>query len=214
MSKFADYPYANHTNNELQLMLDGTKPLAVFAVDNVKNKMTFTLSMAQSDQDFETHVASGFLHLDTMQLSEVREHDGVELVFDYYAYTLQGEEWRAKAYFELIRMMKHVHWCANLERLEGTLLGYTDEQNDYHIKKAFNGTCESSLISQVSSDLDEEPSETDLVIGRGEAPSFYDPDLEELKKCNQEYEDQKDREEIDQLIQNVVEQKERGERER
>ncbi|WP_162150932.1 hypothetical protein [Ahrensia sp. 13_GOM-1096m] len=139
------YPYIVHTNRELELMLKGTKPLSVFCVDNIQGKEQFTIEMAQSNQDFNSHVEAGTFFMDRMKLTETRQSDGVVFVSDYYAYTLVGERWRAPAYFELTRMLKQKRWCQNLERFEGTLLGYTEEQNNYHINQKYPDSCSQKM---------------------------------------------------------------------
>lgn len=50
------YPYLIHTNRELELMIAGKKPLAVFAHQRADG---FEKADALSNQDFARHVASG-----------------------------------------------------------------------------------------------------------------------------------------------------------
>jgi hypothetical protein len=49
-------------------------------------------------------------------------------------YALPGEEWRIDAYLQLWETFKKTGWTAEMEREEGTLLGYEDWQNDIHMK--------------------------------------------------------------------------------
>jgi hypothetical protein len=49
-------------------------------------------------------------------------------------YALAGEEWRIDAYLQLWETFKKTGWTAEMEREEGTLLGYEDWQNDIHMK--------------------------------------------------------------------------------
>ena len=127
-----DYPYIIHTNQELELMLKGVKPLAVFCVDNkIDDIDAFTKQEAQSNQDFESYVKNGQLHED-----HIRIFCDSAYIFDYYAYTLPNEKWRSTAYFVLMSMLhKENRWCDNMEYLSGTLLGYTQEQNNYHLTR-------------------------------------------------------------------------------
>ncbi len=118
-------------------MLSGKKPLAVFSVERIHG---FTKADALNGQDFDSQVKLGKLnsHLHTIDIKGKRE-DGetITSTVDYFAYTILGEEWRAPAYFMLVHSLHHLGWCKHLERLEGTLLGYSDKQNDYHIKQKY-----------------------------------------------------------------------------
>jgi hypothetical protein len=50
---------------------------------------------------------------------------------------LPGEQWRIDAYLLLWKAAEKSGWNEGFERLEGTLLGYEDWQNDYHIEHFF-----------------------------------------------------------------------------
>jgi hypothetical protein len=50
-------------------------------------------------------------------------------------YALPGEEWRIDAYLKLWETAKKTGWTEILEREEGTLLGYEDWQNDFHMAR-------------------------------------------------------------------------------
>ena len=139
---FKDYPYIIHTGRELELMLEGSKPLAVFSVDNIVGDEKFTLDMVQSGQEFSHYVEAGKLNLDQERI-DIRVGEA-SAVLDYYAYTLPNERWRAQAYFMLIRQLHRDGWCKNLERLSGSLLGYSDEENDYHISQTNIPNCKQS----------------------------------------------------------------------
>jgi hypothetical protein len=52
-------------------------------------------------------------------------------------YALPGEEWRIDAYLLLWKTAEKSGWNERFARLEGTLLGYEDWQNDYHIEHFF-----------------------------------------------------------------------------
>jgi hypothetical protein len=125
-----DAPYLVHTGYELPLMLDGVKPFAKFTVEYPVEPDDF-----QEDALFEPHVRSGLLINRVMdepfdrpiRSSGGRIYDGVRKVF----YARRGEEWRINAYILLWRQLDHGPWNETLERLDGALLGYTDEQNDW-----------------------------------------------------------------------------------
>lgn len=127
------YPYLIHTNRELELMIAGKKPLAVFTHERVDG---FEKSDALAEQDFSRLVANGTVseHVRTFQS---QRPDGSSVNIDHYFYTLKGEEWRVQAYCLLLNMLHNKGWCSHLEWLQGTLLGYTEEQNQYHLSRRF-----------------------------------------------------------------------------
>ena len=126
----ADYPYPLHTDRELEMMLAGTKPFAVFSHERVEG---FEKCDALAGQDFETYAQSGAMseHVRTIR------HTPSGTDIDYYFYALPGEEWRVEAYLMLLELLDRGAWCRQLEWLEGRLLGYTDEQNEYHLARAY-----------------------------------------------------------------------------
>jgi hypothetical protein len=50
-------------------------------------------------------------------------------------YALPGEEWRIDAFNLVWKQLDYGPWNDTLERLDGTLLGYSDEQNDWWIER-------------------------------------------------------------------------------
>ncbi len=125
-----DVPYLVHTGYELLLMLDGVKPFAKFTVEYPVEPDDF-----QEDALFEPHVQSGLLVKRVVdepfdkpiRSPSGRIYDGVRQVF----YARRGEEWRIDAYILLWRQLDHGPWNETLERLDGSLLGYTDKQNNW-----------------------------------------------------------------------------------
>ena len=144
MSKFDAYPYPIHTNRELELMLRGDKPLAVFQHERREGRTKpASRSALLSGQNFQIHVDSGAIteHFRTYPDCQIGDRT---VSVDYWLYTLPGEEWRAYAYsmlldilHEAIRNEKGASWSSDLEWLQGQLLGYTDEQNHYHISQDY-----------------------------------------------------------------------------
>jgi len=127
-----EVPYLIHTGYELALMLDGAKPFAMFTFEYPAGPDDF-----RDEVLFEPHVQSGLLVRITEDepferpicLRSGRVINGVRRVF----FARRGEEWRIDAYLLLWRQLEHSSWNETLERLSGTLLGYTDEQNDWWI---------------------------------------------------------------------------------
>ncbi len=122
-------PYLVHTNYELALMLDGVKPLAKFYLEYPSEPNEWL-----PEALFEPHVQSGVLVKRVMadepfdkpiRLLDGRMSDGVRQIF----YARRGEEWRIDAHLLVWRQLDYGPWNETLERLEGSLLGYTDEQN-------------------------------------------------------------------------------------
>lgn len=125
-----DLPYAIHTNRELRLMLAGRKPLAVF------NKFTGDDDFASNEYEkyFSPHVENGTIVRHA--IDETKPRDSTPSV-QYDMYALPGEEWRFKAYLLLKDVADKSGWNEALERMEGSLLGYTDAQNDAYIRMMY-----------------------------------------------------------------------------
>ena len=127
---FDDIPYLIHTNFELPLMLEGRKPLAVFQ-DGYPSEW-FDEFLAP----FAPFVASGQIicrTVDTPVPDLKQRRPDLEGLRDVY-FSLPGEEWRIDAYIDEITNGTG-DWNDDLERLQGSLLGYEDWQNDWWIEQ-------------------------------------------------------------------------------
>ena len=133
MHSNAPYPYALHTNRELEMMLAGAKPFAAFS--HMRGDGLEKLDML-SNQDFETHVANGTFS-EYMRTFPSHLPDGTPCNIDVYLYAAAGEEWRVEAYSLLLELLYRGAWCPQLEWLEGKLLGYTEEQNRFHLSRTY-----------------------------------------------------------------------------
>ncbi len=115
-------------------MLEGVKPFAKFSFSSPVHPDDFP-----EEALFEPHVRSGLLIkrvLDEPLEKPIhspsgRVYDGVRMVF----YACRGEEWRIDAFILLWRQLDHGPWNETLERLDGSLLGYTDAQNDWWLAR-------------------------------------------------------------------------------
>jgi len=122
---YNNIPYFIHTNFELPLMLEGRKPLAVFAESYPSPWFDEYLA------PFDPFVKEGRIVrqiVDTPMPHFKRVYpsfDGVRYVY----FALPGEEWRIEAY-RSIDAATPFEW----ERLQGSLLGYEDWQNDWWIE--------------------------------------------------------------------------------
>lgn len=125
-------PYLVHTGFELALMLDGRKPLAVF------NDRYPSVWFDELISRFDPYVADGRFvrRIIDHTLDETRlASDGVvvEMMREVYV-AARGEEWRIEAFLLLRQIAHKIGWNDTLERLEGSLLGYEDWQNDWWLK--------------------------------------------------------------------------------
>ena len=124
---FDDYSYEIHTNRELELMLAGCKPMAIF-YRGVGENFDET-----NGQPFRKYVESGQL---TRSVFYIQNANQKFRIF-YSIYTLAGEEWRAELYKQLKKSTQIGKWCQDMEIIEGTLLGYTIEENLEHVKSRY-----------------------------------------------------------------------------
>lgn len=130
-SRMDSLPYKVHTNRELFLMLRGTKPLAVF-FDVCSDRSDFGVIF--EERLFDPYVAEGRFIKRVQQGIRIR---GSDREFCRVLYALVGEEWRVDAYILMKRVAERTGWNEALERMEGSLLGYEDWQNDVFIERFF-----------------------------------------------------------------------------
>ena len=113
-------PYRVHGGRELDLMLKGLKPLSVFShVEKATNLASFL------SRYFEPLVGCGEL------LSSRIDGDGSTAPTLMFA--LPNEAWRFEAYRLMADTARATNWNDALERIEGSLLGYTFDQNNQWI---------------------------------------------------------------------------------
>lgn len=113
-------PYLIHDGYELPLLLDGRKKLARMVRDNPASRL-------EGEDRFDDYVAAGLLS------KEVSDDQHV-----YYA--ARGEEWRIPSMQMLLRTAsKAGGWNESFERMEGTLFGYSDAENDWWIDYGLQG---------------------------------------------------------------------------
>jgi hypothetical protein len=113
--------YQVHTNRELGMMLRGEKPLAVFN----DREGFFHPVLLRYLQMFDRYVhKQKLIKREHRTPIEVRGKRQVSLTIPY---ALPQEFWRID---EMIKLRDSLHeWTDEHERKEGTLLGYTEEQN-------------------------------------------------------------------------------------
>lgn len=118
-----DLPYQVHTNRELYMMLEGTKPFASFVGEYPPNPDVEEVP----DRLFDKYVKDDkFIK---REFIELRPH-GRALGLRRVLYSLPGESWRIDAYIVLLQTACKTGWNESLERMEGSLLGYEEWQID------------------------------------------------------------------------------------
>jgi hypothetical protein len=131
----AGLPTHSHTGRELELMLDGRKPLAMFyaGVGELPNEDLVP------EERFAPFVASGQFVRGEMT-EEGQHHAGVDrnVLVKYIFFAYKAEAWRIEAMKLLRRASGKSGWSETCERIEGSLLGYTDEENDAHCRGRFS----------------------------------------------------------------------------
>lgn len=118
----------SHTGRELALMLSGKKPLAVFCTEASELPREELIP----EEAFAPHVQSGRVLRHDFEVRSTTS-SGVSIDLRYVLYALPGEEAR----FQIMRTLKRaLHtgsgWNETCERVEGTPLGYSDEEIDAH----------------------------------------------------------------------------------
>lgn len=124
---YDEHPYLLHTNRELLLMLEGRKPFSAFVdEDGLSGKPSRFFPEAK----FDAFVAAGrFVKHEYFEPSEIDAEHQIRRVL----YAVPKEVWRINAYMLLIETSKSCGWSEGFERMEGSLLGYSSEENDIHI---------------------------------------------------------------------------------
>ncbi|WP_434034738.1 hypothetical protein [Cupriavidus sp. a3] len=125
--KVDEHPYLLHTNRELLLMLQGRKPLSVFTDDGPS---TDSVSSLFPEAKFDTHVETGRF----VKYAYAEPVDNGLRRVRWVFYALPEEAWRIKAYVLLFETSKRSGWNEGFERMQGSLLGYSEQENDINIE--------------------------------------------------------------------------------
>ncbi len=128
-----DLVAANHTNRELELRLKGSKPLAMF--------YAYTSDLPDErlipEEAFLTHINNGTFIRDAIVFDEYAQHTKCNVKLKYVFFALPEEAWRIKAMILIKQSFKKtLKWNPTLERIECSLLGYTDAEVDAWCNKA------------------------------------------------------------------------------
>lgn len=116
-----------HYGRELSLMLEGKKPLSAFSLyKDERGLVDF------GEHEFDKYVKDGNL---VKKEKEIHSRHGYAVV--YVLYALPDQKWRLNAYLNLMHFLQTRAWCSHLEWLQGSLLGYSDAENDAHIRAKY-----------------------------------------------------------------------------
>jgi hypothetical protein len=136
-----DLPYKIHTGRELALMLEGTKPLAWFSgqhppasdVEEIPERL-FDPFVEKGRFVKREYVMTAAYSGPALQTRGLRRR--------IVMYALPHQEWRINAMTLLIDSAAKCGWSEGFERVQGSLLGYEDWQNDIFIEKIYRPTNE------------------------------------------------------------------------
>jgi hypothetical protein len=115
-------------------MLEGRKPLAMFyaEVSELPNEELIP------EKAFGLHVTSGrFVRGETTIEAACHPQLKRNVRVRYVLFALKDEAWRIEAMKLLLKESGKSGWNETCERMEGSLLGYTDIENDAHCKGRF-----------------------------------------------------------------------------
>lgn len=131
MSDDANPDIGPHEDRELELMLAGQKPLAMFT------EVLPVESGLIPEVNFAPHVASGRLVMrEVFEPAAKLSGDQRKLSLRRVLYALPSDEWRIDAMILVCQVSASLRkWDEGLERVTGKLLGYEDRQIDAFIKK-------------------------------------------------------------------------------
>ena len=143
-SRLDDLPYPVHTGRELALMLKGTKPLTAFwgAYPSIPDREEIP------ERLFDPYVAAGrFVKRERVFEARPSGVAGGELRHStrIVLYALPQEAWRIDAYLLLQDTAAKSGWNEGFERMQGSLLGYEEWQNDIFIERCYRPAVRSRL---------------------------------------------------------------------
>lgn len=124
-----DLQAANHTNRELELMLSGRKPLAMF-FDEIS---CLPHEEIIPEERFSPYVENGrFVRSEEIFSAEFHPELGRKAQIKYVFFALAEEAWRIPALALLLRVCYQMNsrHPEEIERIESSLLGYTQEEID------------------------------------------------------------------------------------
>jgi hypothetical protein len=114
-------------------MLSGRKPLAMFY--EVSSELPWEDLIPE--EAYAPHVQARIIKRQDIEVNSTLP-SGIPAKVKYVFYALQGQEWRIQLMIVLVQAL-HAGggWNETCERVQGALLGYTDEENDIHCARVF-----------------------------------------------------------------------------
>jgi hypothetical protein len=133
-----DLEAANHTNRELELMLAGTKPLSIFhdEISFLPNEEIIP------EEQFRPYVDAGyFVRGEETFKGSFHSGLGRDVQIKYVLFARSAEAWRIPAFILVhgVSMQAKRH-TEEIERIESSLLGYTNEEIDAWCIRQFPGS--------------------------------------------------------------------------
>jgi hypothetical protein len=130
-SPLDDLPYRIHTGRELLLMRAGIKPLAYFCESYPESN-----GYKIPEHLFNPDVVEGRFVKREFVMVGGRSGDPERPRTRVVLYALTHEEWRIDAFTLVLDTAAKTGWNETLERMTGSLLGYTEWQNDAFLEHA------------------------------------------------------------------------------
>ena len=114
-------------------MLAGKKPLACFCA--VANELPWEEIIPE--EAFAPYVRTGQILRYDLEFTSAAP-TGQQTVLRHVLYALPDQAWRFELMAVLMRALhKDGGWNETCERIEGTLLGYTEQENEAHCSQRF-----------------------------------------------------------------------------
>ena len=124
-------PYILHTGRELRMMLEGTKPLAIFSDFHPSPHDPWVFP----EDVFAPHVRSGLLvQREYCELLDQVPNESVK-GSRVLLYARAVEAWRIDAYITMRFASEKSGWNEGFERMVGALLGYEAWQTEDHLRR-------------------------------------------------------------------------------
>jgi hypothetical protein len=126
----------NHTGRELELMLEGGKPLAMFYafIDELPDEELIP------EKTFSTYVSDDRFVREEITLPGQDPQSGQPRELKYVFFAERSEAWRIRALALVIRTYQRMgRTDEGVERIESALLGYTEDEIDAWCDHHFRG---------------------------------------------------------------------------
>jgi hypothetical protein len=129
----SDVPYEIHTARELDFMLTRGKPLAHFCDYYPPDPAEEIIPRGA----FAPHVESGRF-VERLYVEVMHPDSAVPIIRGvlHVLYAQRNEAWRIDDYIFMQNEGARAGWSERVERLQGALLGYSENEIDLHVERA------------------------------------------------------------------------------